>query len=68
MITNKIIETLEPFLLKWHNKIQINDVIRKTAVLIFPFVLIEQIENSCRKIQINGIIIMVIFSIKKLVN
>jgi len=51
MITNKIIETLEPFLLKWHNKIQINDVIRKTAVLIFPFVLIEQIENSCRKIQ-----------------
>ena len=68
MITNKIIETLEPFLLKQHNKIQINDVIRKTAVLIFPFVLIEQIENSCRKIQINGTIIMVIFSIKKLVN
>lgn len=68
MITNKIIETLEPFLLKWHNKIQFNDVIRKTAVLIFPLVLIEQIENSCRRIQINGTIIMVIFSIKKLVN
>jgi len=51
MITNKIIETLEPFLLRCHRRIQFNVVIRKTAVLIFPFVLIEQIENSCRKIQ-----------------
>ncbi len=39
-------------------RIQFNAVIQKTAVLT------EQIENSCRKIQINGIIIMVIFSIK----
>ncbi|WP_125567946.1 PTS transporter subunit EIIC [Companilactobacillus insicii] len=40
MITEKIIRTLEPFLLKWHEKISFNNVIRKTAVLIFPFVLI----------------------------
>ncbi|MGQ2376071.1 PTS transporter subunit EIIC [Companilactobacillus zhachilii] len=40
MITEKIIGALEPFLLIWHRKIQFNEVIRKTAVLIFPFVLI----------------------------
>lgn len=40
MITEKIIETFEPFLLRWHRRIQFNDVIRKTAVLIFPFILI----------------------------